>query len=351
MRVHITDVRSGDQLTEDIFNSFGLHVLSKGVILNEKELTRLFQHQVDYVEIEWRPSSAPSSKFEEIDSKPLYNPILRSIYKDAISGVEKLFERALEENRIYEEDVKESFQPFVDNFRNESDVVSLLLLLNSQDDYTYQHSVQVGMLSYFIARWMGSSEEETIRAGKAGFLHDIGKCKVPEAILNKPDRLTDEEFQQIKKHAQLGYDMLKNSFDDNAIALAALQHHERMNGSGYPLGLTRENIHPLARIVAIADVYSAMISTRVYKEKRDLLYVLKELHELSFQELDPDITHTFIRHMIPNFIGKNVELNTGEMGTIVMIHPTDFFRPLVQVGEQFIDLSIQRKQEIKEVFM
>jgi HD-GYP domain-containing protein (c-di-GMP phosphodiesterase class II) len=155
----------------------------------------------------------------------------------------------------------------------------------------------------------------------------------------------------MQSHPQMGYNILINSFDDLAVTLTALQHHERMNGKGYPLGLTRENIHPLARIVSVADVYSAMISFRVYRDKKDLLHVLKEMHDLSFQELDPDITHTFIRHMIPSFIGKKVELSTGETGTIVMIHPTDYFRPLVQVGEQFIDLSTQRKHEITQVFM
>jgi putative nucleotidyltransferase with HDIG domain len=256
MKVHITDVRSGDRLAEDIFNSFGLHVLSKGTILNEKELTRMFQHQIDYVEIEWRPSQ--TIKSDETPS-PSNNPLIRPLYHDAIANAEQLFERALEEGRIYEEDIKESFQPLVENFRTERDVVSLLLMLNSQDDYIYQHSVQVGMLSYYIARWLGWSEEETVLAGKAGFLHDIGKCKIADAILNKPDKLSEDELEEIQNHPQFGYDILKNSFDNPAIALAALQHHERMDGKGYPQGLTRENIHPMARIVAVADVYSAMI--------------------------------------------------------------------------------------------
>ncbi|WP_372662060.1 HD-GYP domain-containing protein [Cohnella sp.] len=350
MRVHITDVRSGDRLSEDIFNSFGLHVLSKEAILNEKELSRLYQHQVDYLEIQPRTGNTP------IDIKGTATPasdntLLRPLYHDAIAGAEELFERALQEGRIYEEDVKQSFQPLVENFRSERDVVSLLLMLNSQDDYTYQHSVQVGMLSYYIARWLDWSEEDTVRAGKAGFLHDIGKCKISEAILNKPNKLTEEEFMQIRNHPQLGYDILKNSFEDPAIALAALQHHERMDGGGYPLGLTKEKIHPMAKLVAVADVYSAMISTRVYREKRDLLYVLKELYELSFTELDPDITHTFIRHLVPNFIGKKVELTTGDRGNIIMTNPTDFFRPLIQIGEQFIDLSSKRNYEIKQIFM
>jgi putative nucleotidyltransferase with HDIG domain len=351
MRVHISDVRSGDRLAEDIFNSFGLHVLSKGAVLNERELARLFQHQVDFIEIDWRPNVIPEKKEPAPLPPSAYNPLLRPLYQDAIAGAEQLFEKALEEGRIYEEDVKESFQPLIDTFRSERDVVSLLLLLNSQDDYTYQHSVQVGMLSYFLARWLGWDEIETVHAGKAGFLHDIGKCKISESILNKPYKLTEEEFQQIKTHPQLGYDILSNSLDDESIALAALQHHERMNGTGYPLGLKGDEIHPMARIVAIADVYSAMISSRVYSEKRDLLNVLKELYELSFNQLDPEMTHTFIRHMVPNFIGKKVELSNGELGTIIIPHHSDFFRPLVQVGDQFLDLSIQRNIEIKQVIM
>jgi putative nucleotidyltransferase with HDIG domain len=310
----------------------------------------MYQHQIDYIEIEWRAGQSAEVVVEQ-PSAPAYNPLLRPLYHDAVAGAEQLFERALVEGRIYEEDIKESFQPLVDNFRMERDVVSLLLMLNSQDDYTYQHSVQVGMLSYYIARWLNWSEEETVRTGKAGFLHDIGKCKIAEAILNKPNKLTDEEYEEIKNHPQFGYDILNNSFEDPAIALAALQHHERMDGKGYPLGLSGEDIHPMARIVAVADVYSAMISSRAYSEKRDLLFVLREMHALSFHELDPDITHTFIRHMIPNFIGKRVELSTGESGNIVMTHPTDYFRPLVQVGDKFIDLSVHRQIEIKQVFM
>jgi len=340
-------------LSEDVFNSYGLHVLSKGTPLNEKEISRMFQHQIDYIEIDRRPDANAAS----VDSSPNpeavpgYNPLLRPLYHDAVAGAEQLFEKALIEGRIHEDDVKESFQPLVENFRTERDVVSLLLMLNSQDDYTYQHSVQVGMLSYYIARWLGWSEEETVRAGKAGFLHDVGKCKIADAILNKPGRLTDDEYKEIQNHPKYGYDILTHSFNDSAIALAALQHHERIDGTGYPQGLSGEQIHPMARIVAVADVYSAMISSRVYSEKKDLLFVLRELYELSFKELDPDATHTFIRHMLPNFIGKRVELSNGDFGTIVMTNPTDFFRPLVQVEEQFLDLAVARDLSILHVHM
>lgn len=347
MRVHITDLQPGDKLAQDIFTNFGLLVLSEGAVLDGYALSRLYQLEIDYVEIESRPTDIPNLQNES----GYVNPRLLPTYQDAVAGMEQMFARAMEDGVIFEEDLEESFQPLVENCREEKDVVSLLLLLNSQDDYTYQHSVQVGLLSYYIARWMGWSEENSVQAGTAGFLHDIGKCRIPDAILNKPDKLTDEEYQEIKKHTEYGFEIIQNSFNDPVLSYAALQHHERMNGTGYPNGIAGESIHPISRIVAVADTYSAMISTRVYAEKRDLLAVLKELYRVSFSELDPEVTHTFIRHMLPNFIGKKVELTGGIEGTIVMNHPTDFFRPLVRTGKSFIDLSKESQLDIVRVYL
>ncbi|WP_276357535.1 HD-GYP domain-containing protein [Cohnella caldifontis] len=347
MRVHIKDLQAGDRLSEDVFTPHGLHVLTQGATLDESALTRLHRHSIDYVEIESRVQAVPAP----VEDNAVTALQLRPLYQEAVSGFEYMFEKALEEGKVYEEDLKMSFQPLVDNCKAEKDVVSLLLLLNSQDDYTYQHSVQVGMLSYYIARWMGWDEPDAVQAGKAGFLHDIGKCRIPDAILNKPARLTDEEYEEIKKHPEYGYEILSESYVENELALAALQHHERINGTGYPNRITGESMHPLSKIVAVADTYSAMISSRVYQEKRDLLVVLKELYRCSFGELEPEVVHTFIRHMLPNFIGKKVELTGDVTGTIVLNHPTDFFHPLVQTEQSFIDLSTNRDYEILRIYL
>jgi HD-GYP domain-containing protein (c-di-GMP phosphodiesterase class II) len=124
-----------------------------------------------------------------------------------------------------------------------------------------------------------------------------------------------------------------------------------MDGKGYPQGLKADRIHALAKIVSVADVYSAMISSRVYQEKRDLLSVLRELHRLSFHELDPKVTQIFITHMVPNFIGKQAELSDGSIGTIVFINPSDVLSPLIQCEHRFIDLSRERQFDILRIFM
>jgi putative nucleotidyltransferase with HDIG domain len=105
----------------------------------------------------------------------------------------------------------------VEHFKSERDVVSLLLELNSKDDYTYKHSVQVGMISYFIAKWLGKNDKDAYIIGKAGYLHDIGKSKIDSEILQKPSKLTDGEYDLIKKHTLFGYDIINNSMDNKII--------------------------------------------------------------------------------------------------------------------------------------
>ncbi|REE82656.1 putative nucleotidyltransferase with HDIG domain [Paenibacillus taihuensis] len=351
MRIHVTELKEGDILSNDIFNSYGLHVLSKGTGLQMREISMLIQHHIDYVEVNSRIIQEVTIRTIESGLSPKWLPTVKPIYQDAVNGCEQLFMEAAQNGKIDQEDVNQTFQPLVNTFKLERDVVSMLLLLNTHDDYTYQHSVQVGMLAYYLAGWLGYDEQESLKIGQAGFLHDIGKCQITDDILNKPAKLSDEEFKEIKMHTVYGHQIITESFGESIAATVALQHHERMDGTGYPNQVAGDELHPVSKIVAVCDVYSAMISSRVYQKKRDLLIVLRELHRMSFNELDPHTAHTFIKHMIPNFIGKQVELVTGETGIIIMTHPTEYFRPLIRVEDHFIDLSIERDLEVKHIMM
>lgn len=336
MRVHVMDLQPGDKLIQDVFNGYGLHVLSSETILEGDSISKLLCHNIDYVDIERFIPTTASAKTDDV----YRNSITRLSYEASLAGVSSLFDQALSEGKIDPKIVDTSFEPLADSFRKENDLVSLMLSLETSDDYTYQHSVQVGMLAYYISKWMGHSEESALTAGKAGFLHDIGKSKIDSRILTKPAKLTDKEFEQVQLHAAYGRDILLSSYSpDSPIVLGAHQHHERLNGQGYPLGLKADQIHPISKILAVADIYSAMICSRVYQKERDMLYVLRELHRCSFGEIDPLITQVFIRHMVPNFEGKTVILNSGERGMIVLTNPVDFFNPLIHVDQHFVDLS------------
>ncbi|WP_036717434.1 HD-GYP domain-containing protein [Paenibacillus sp. JCM 10914] len=348
MRVHVTDLIPGDQMQQDAYNQSGLHVLKKGTSIRSEDISKLKQHGIDYIEIVQREVAITTDP--QSDLSDAYHNLLPH-FQLAFDGCSTLFSEAAETGRFNSSVVDDSFQPLINSLNEHSDVVSLLLLFNGKDDYTYRHSIQVGMLCYYIANWMGYASDEAYHIGTAGYLHDIGKCKIPSDILNKPGKLLPEEFEAVKLHTIYGYEIISESMDDKISATVALQHHERDDGSGYPRALREEQIHPYAHICAVADVYSAMTTNRVYQSKQQLLTVLRELYGLSFGKLNGKPTHAFIQQMLPNFIGKKVELTNGESGIIVMNHPSDYFRPLVQVGPRFVDLSKEVDVAIAEILL
>ncbi|MFC6652250.1 MULTISPECIES: HD-GYP domain-containing protein [Paenibacillus] len=345
MRVHVMDLKPGDHLRMDTFSSRGLHVLPKGSRLQMEEIAKLIQHGVDYVDIDTvQEEPAPSSRTSIIQAAT-------SSFDTTIDGFESLYMEALSKGSFNQSVVDDILQPTLSSLDKHKDVVTLLLLLDREDNYTYNHSLQVGMLSYYLATWLGYSKAECYEIGRAGYLIDIGKCRISPAILNKPGKLTPAEYEEIKLHTVYGYEIIQNSMNDPFTALVALQHHEREDGSGYPRQLTKTDIHPYAQIAAVADIYSAMTTNRVYQSKQELISVLREINSLSFGKLNGKPVQAFINHLMPNFIGKRVLLSTGDMGVIVMNNPLDVFRPLVQSEGKFLDLSRERKIAVVEIYM
>ena len=173
---------------------------------------------------------------------------------------------------------------------------SLTESLDARDKYTSYHSHNVAYYSREIAQAMKLSRKECENLYVGGLLHDIGKIGVPENVLNKPSRLTNEEFELIKQHPQMGYNILKHVpvFKNNSILEIVLHHHEKYNGTGYPQGLTGIDIPLAARIMAIADSFDAMTSKRIYRDKPNLDYAKTELINGKTTQFDPEIVDVFL---------------------------------------------------------
>ncbi|WP_077211790.1 HD-GYP domain-containing protein [Bacillus dakarensis] len=173
---------------------------------------------------------------------------------------------------------------------------ALAKALDSRDAYTMHHSENVATFSAAIAKKMNLSNElcEIIHIG--GLLHDIGKIGIPEEILNKPGKLTNEEYNIIKTHPTIGYDIVKHisTFKENGIHDIVLYHHERYDGKGYPNGLKGEKIPLLSRIVAVADAFDAMSSMRVYRKELELDHILNEIRRNKGTQFDPHIVDVFL---------------------------------------------------------
>lgn len=188
------------------------------------------------------------------------------------------------------------------------------------------------------------------KLGYTGVFHDIGKCRIPLEILNKPDNLDEKEWNIMKQHPIYGYSILKkNKILSNDVLMGVLVHHERKDGSGYPLGLKEEKIHTYGKIVAVADIFDAMMSDRVYRKKRPPFQVAEYISDRSFDSLDPYISRIFLEGISRFFVGNIVRLSDGRIGKIVYIHPQQHTKPVVLAGGEFLDFSKKMEITIVEI--
>ena len=212
-------------------------------------------------------------------------------------------------------------------------VFDMLHNMRQVNDSTYAHSLNVAIISRIIGKWLHFSNEELDTLTLAGLLHDIGKTKIPDEVLNKDGKLTDEEFQMIRNHPKYGYDILKSQPLNSHIKKAALMHHERCDGSGYPMGLTMEEIDDYALIIAIADVYDAMTAARSYRAPLCPFEVIAEFEKDGLQKYKPKYILTFLENIANAYQNNRVMLSDGTSARIVLLNHRRLSKPLVQLDD------------------
>ena len=214
--------------------------------------------------------------------------------------------------------------------RNSGALISLARL-KTADDYTYMHSVAVCALMIALGHQLGLSAEETRQAGIAGLLHDIGKMAVPAELLNKPGKLTDDEFTSIKKHAQAGHAILRgvDGIGDAALDVS-LHHHEKVDGSGYPFNLKGNQISMVAKMGAVCDVYDAITSNRPYKPGWEPGHSVKRMAN-NQGHFDETILEAFIKSVGIFPTGSCVVMQSGKVGIVIDQHPGSLLTPKVKV--------------------
>ena len=213
------------------------------------------------------------------------------------------------------------------------DVFDMLHNMRQVNDSTYAHSLNVAIISRIIGKWLHFSNEELDTLTLAGLLHDIGKTKIPDEVLNKDGKLTDEEFQMIRNHPKYGYDILKSQPLNSHIKKASLMHHERCDGSGYPMGLTMEEIDDYALIIAIADVYDAMTAARSYRAPLCPFEVIAEFEKDGLQKYKPKYILTFLENIANAYQNNRVMLSDGTSARIVLLNHRRLSKPLVQLDD------------------
>lgn len=336
-RILVEKLREGMILARTLHSYDGNILLNAGIILKNSYISKLKDLGIRELYVE-----------DEISSDIIINDVIaeetrfeaRINIKNAMDSIR--YGRSLDVMPI-----RNSVCKMIDELMDMKDTMVNLQDLKTNDQYTFSHSVNVCVLALITGISLKYDEGKLRELGIGAMLHDIGKTKVPKEVLNKPGNLTTEEYDIVKKHTNYGYELLKKSQVLSTYAsYIALTHHERYDGGGYPLGLKGAEIHEFAKIVAVADVYDAMTSDRIYRKRININDAVEYLVGMGEHQFDYNIVKAFLEHITIYPPGTCVLLNSGEKAIVVDINKKYPNRPIIRI---LFDQEGQRLREPLEI--
>ncbi len=312
----VEELNPGTILGTDVLSTGGKVMLSANTVLGAANIKRLAAWGFDSVIVLEDDAVSDTVREKRLSDRVQFN----AQYEQTVS----LVKNAFDEIRYFKEVPLKQMQDLSDNalvaLTATPGALGYLHTLRDVDNYTFQHSVNVAIIAGVLSKWLGDGTERMKDMVLAGLLHDIGKAIVPSEVLNKPGPLTTSEMEVMQRHSDYGYEMLKKAkvLADDVLA-GVWQHHERLDGSGYPRGLREGNVVPSARIIAIGDIYDAMTSDRVYRRKTTPFVVIKTLFANMFDKLDAAMCTVFLNNLKDYFVGSTVQLSDGRLGEVIFM--------------------------------
>ena len=243
--------------------------------------------------------------------------------------------------------VAEKIKPLL----SDSEAFWKLQFVRRTEDYLYHHSVDVSILAGLLGQWCGCVDGKVEKLIFGGLLHDLGKALVPLKVVNKPGELNAEEWNMVRRHPVRGYKFLRKNFDvPKEVLYCIVQHHERIDGCGYPLGISGGDIDFMGRVVAVADVFSAMTSPRCYGKQNTVFAAAAAIRSEIFGKLDPQICNVLLDKLRGKFRSSVLRLSNGRAAEVVYLNESDDESPLVQVESgEVVDLKVRLDLRILKV--
>jgi len=345
-KIHVNSATEGMRIARDIFSPSGRLLIPEGFVLKPSFISKLKEQNIEYIYV-----------FEEKKDSFVVEEV---VYHETFRAIQDLMITAKNDGIIDVSLAKEVVNDVVEKIIEDEDIFLKIVGFRDVDNYTYFHSVDVCVFSSLIGKIIELNIKQIEDLALAALLHDFGKIKVPFDILNKPAKLSDDEFEEIKKHTFYGYDIVRNMSDvTEEIAVAVLCHHERLDGSGYPLKLKGDKIPLYAKIIAVADVYDALTADRPYKKKMIPTKAADYLIKYSSIHFDGVIVSKLLKQVVQYPKGCFVVLNTGEIGIVYEENPFNKTRPIIKVVSRqagppiltpyYIDLSVDTAREIVDL--
>ncbi|WP_416148074.1 HD-GYP domain-containing protein [Salipaludibacillus sp. HK11] len=353
MNVKIQELKPGCILTNDVWKKSNTPLIRKNTVLTDEHIRVLNIFLVDNVFVEpklvngevFKPSHVIRDEKINSNSETIHKNSFMDRYLNAVQQYKKLFIDWQGGTKVDAFAVRKVFLPLYE-IEPTKDELMQLHHYSSKQDYIYFHSVAVSVFSYLLGKSTGINNGEIIQLGLSALLSDCGMSKLPLNVFNIKGSLTAEQFEEVKKHPILGYRMIEDvpGFSKSAL-LGIIQHHEREDGSGYPLHVKEDKLHLYSKIIAIADVFHAMTSERNYRIKQSPYKVIESLKIDEFGKLDHKLLNHFIQLMLDLSIGRKVRLNNGMIGEVIYHNVQYPTRPIVKIdGEN--NFNLEKNPEI-----
>lgn len=328
--VSLRQAQPGMKLGRTVFTEDGKVLLGVGMQLTERLISGLQRSGVDSVYID-------DPRTEDIVVEDVIRPQTRQV---AVEVIEKTIKQITNSNKLARKiSLKEmglhfqrAFSSILDDLMQNKQMVGHLTTISSHSPSLYHHSVNVAVLATAVGMSLGYNRTQLMNLGIGAMLHDIGKVSLPEELLQKKERWNAEEQELAKQHATLGFDLLRKQHDISLLsAHVCLQHHERLNGSGYPQGLVGKQIHEFAQIVGLCDIYDSLTSPRPWRKRYMPQDAVEYLLGSGGHLFEHHLVNAFIKHIAIFPIGSSVVLNTGETGVVSRVDPDYSHRPTIRV--------------------
>ncbi|MEW5693959.1 MAG: HD-GYP domain-containing protein [Candidatus Hydrogenedentota bacterium] len=337
--VYVPELKEGMIVAETVFSNDGTVLIDAGSIITRDIINHLLNWNVRFVKIvsDLKKRSI-IKKVQGFEYRPvaveLGKKIVREVHSSALKVAEEILSNLQEKKReqINVEKIKKVTVKLVDEAMQNKEIFVAMINIKKYKNYLYTHSLNVSVLSILIGITMGFKREELLEIGEGALLHDVGMCVIPRDIWDSDKILDENQFFHIKKHPIFGNDILQTSRITNPkIINIVYQHHERIDGSGYPQGLKGDKINLYAKIVAVCDVFDAMNSERKFRGRYLPYDIMSHLIRNAHLIFDPDVMKSFVRFVSLFPLSSFVKLNTGETCLVVGSNEVSPIRPVVKV--------------------
>ncbi len=375
-QIPITELTPGMVTAQDILSYDNKTIVPKNVVLTENIIARLEGYSIYYAQIEDKvvedlstPMTNQSGYLMQTSISRLHSASHTKSSKEKTKE-SRQFERFSHHfaqcSEHYQNNLTKSLyrnEPFRANEllketmallhqdAQEINIFDMLLNMHNKDESVYSHCIDVALISNVLARWLHFSEADQMMATACGLFHDVGKFMLPTGVLRKPGKLTPEEFEIVKTHTTEGFHLLGryNSIPE-PVKNTALMHHEKCDGSGYPYGLTGNEIDKFSKIVTIADIFDAMTSERVYRSAMCPFTVIKYFEDDGIQKYDMKYILTFLENVSNSYLNHRVTLSNGMEGNVIFINHDNYSKPVIRMeNNEIIDLQASYYQSMLQL--